>query len=224
MDFSRTRISASRPIGSYTKVQALVSTLIRSRSFQIAAAGSHAYLNIGCGSNVREDFLNIDHQWRPGVVCWDVTRRVPAATASARGVFMEHCLEHLPVDRAYALLEEIVRVLRPDGVARIIVPDGRLYLETYMRFGEGARFPYQEEDGFRGCYTPMMSVNRVFYVQRDERFGHNFMYDFDTLAILLRKAGFREVRHVSFREGSEPRLLIDSESRTSESLYVEAVR
>jgi predicted SAM-dependent methyltransferase len=224
MDFSRTRFSVTRPLGSYTKVQTLVSSLIRSRGFQLKSSAAAPYLNVGCGPNVHRDFLNIDHQWRPGVVCWDITGGLPVASGSARGAFLEHCLEHLPLPKGYALLQEIYRTLRPDGIARVVVPDGQLYVETYTRFAQGARFPYQDEDGFLGRYTPMMSVNRVFYVQREELFGHNFIYDFDTLAMLLREAGFREVRRVQFREGADPMLLIDSESRRRESLYVEAVR
>lgn len=224
MDFSRTRISVKRPLSSYSKVQTLVSSLIRSRRFQVARGASRSYLNVGCGSNVQRDFLNIDHQWRPGVVCWDITGGLPVESGSAKGVFIEHCLEHLPLAKGYALLQEIHRALRPDGIARVVVPDGQLYIETYVRFAEGLRFPYQDEDHFLGHYTPMMSVNRIFYVQREDPFGHNFIYDFETLAMLLRAAGFREVHRVQFQQGMDRTLLIDSESRKLESLYVEAVR
>ena len=63
----------------------------------------------------------------------------------------------------------------------------------------------------------MMSVNRIF-----RGHGHLFIYDFDTLAKMLHKHGFQDVRKEQFLRGRDPRLLIDMEWRAVESLYVEA--
>jgi predicted SAM-dependent methyltransferase len=221
MTSARPRFSLRRPLGSYVKVQRLVGASIRSRRFQLSNAGRHDYLNIGCGPNVREGFLNIDYAWRPGVVCWDITQGLPLESGSIRGAFTEHCLEHLPLPLGYALLVELRRVLAPGSVARIVVPDAELYLHGYIE--KSAKLPYAENDRFLGLYTPLMSVNRIFYVQRDEAFGHNFMYDYETLALLLKRAGFSATHKRAFGEGADPRLLIDTESRRVESLYLEAI-
>ena len=61
----------------YSKVQKLVTTLIRGRSFQSARArlGGKRHLNVGCGLNCHPRFINLDYRWLPGVnVCWDVTK------------------------------------------------------------------------------------------------------------------------------------------------------
>jgi len=221
MDFSRTKITFRRPITSYSKVQAVISRLIRSRKFQLRTTPKSAYMNVGCGPNIHPGFVNVDYQWRPGVVCWDITQGLPAADRSISGAFTEHCLEHLPLPQGYALLGEIRRVLAPGALLRIVVPDGELYLREYAA-GAQARFPYEEGDQFMGVRTPMMSVNRIFYVQREQAFGHNFMYDFQTLEKVLRLAGYTDIKRVSFMTGADPKLLIDSESRRVESLYVEA--
>lgn len=211
-----------RSITSSARVQRWVGALVRSRRLQLAALPASDYLNLGCGANVAAGFVNVDFDWRPGVLCWDLTRALPLATASMRGVFCEHTLEHLPLERGHALLVEIRRVLRPGGLARIVVPDARLYLQTYFDAAAGARFPYEDADQFRGIHTPMMSVNRAFYVQREERHGHCFMYDFETLCALLRDAGFHDVARTQFGESADPRLRLDSPERRVESLYVEA--
>jgi len=213
-----------RPLTSSARLRKLVGALLRSRHAQLARSPRHDYLHLGCGDQVLPGFVNVDHDWRPGVLCWDLTDGLPFADATFRGVFLEHGLEHLPLDRGFALLEEIRRVLRPDGLARIVVPDARLYLRTYFDAKDGARFPYQDADGFRGLHTPMMSVNRVFYVQREHPYGHQFMYDFETLGALLREAGFDPVVETAFGEGADPRLLVDTPARRVESLYVEARR
>lgn len=224
MDFRHTRISVRRRLSSYGKVQSCVSWFLRGRYFQLSRIAECAYVNLGCGQNVRPDFLNIDYHWRPGVVCWDLTKGIPSRTGSVRGIFTEHCLEHFPLQEGYALLEEMYRVLTPGGRVRIVVPDGEMYLKTYLGMHSSRRFPYQEEDSFNGIYTRIMSVNRIFYVQRKDRYGHNFLYDFETLKVILEEVGFKNVDRMSFQSGIDRTLLVDTEERRVESLYVEACR
>ena len=64
-----------------------------------------------------------------------------------------------------------------------------------------------------------MSINSVF---RDH--GHLYAYDFDCLALMLRKAGFDLISKEEFMKGRDKILLIDSEYRKIESLYVEATK
>jgi len=100
-----------------------------------------------------------------------------------------------------------------------------LYLKTYNRQMVGddsASFPFESQEDFRGTRAPLLSVNRVFYQDRDSPHGHRVMYDFRVLAELLRDCDFGSVARRSFREGADSALLIDAESRAAESLYVEA--
>lgn len=221
-------ISPGRPLGSYAKVQAVVGPLIRNRRFQLhrprVRQGTH--LDIGCGLNPHPELINLDYHWHPGVdVCWDITRGLPFATASLQGVFTEHCLEHLPLAATRTLLREIRRVLVPAGVLRVIVPDAELYLRTYVRQLDGDRsvlFPYQAAEERQSSWTPLASVNRVFYQDRESLFGHRMMFDHALLAALLRDSGFTRVTRRNFREGADARLLVDTPDRRVESLYVEA--
>jgi predicted SAM-dependent methyltransferase len=221
-------ISLRRPLTSYAKVQTLIGRLIRNRRFQLdrprVRGGTH--LDIGCGLNSHPELINLDYLWHPGVdVCWDITRGLPFADASLRGVFSEHCLEHFPLPTARTLLKEIRRVLAPDGTARIIVPDGELYLRTYVQQlgGDNSRtFPYQKEEQARDLWSPMVSVNRIFYQDRESLFGHRTIFDFQLLALLLREAGFTRVARRDYQAGTDARLLVDTAARQVESLYVEA--
>jgi hypothetical protein len=67
--------------------------------------------------------------------------------------------------------------------------------------------------------TPMISINRIA-----RSHGHLFMYDFETFKHLLEEVGFKDVKKEGFRTGRDPKLLVDSELRRDESLYVEATR
>jgi len=226
--FSNSKISLKRPITSYAKVQHVVGNLIRNRQYQLSSEriSSLRYLNVGCGRNANADFINIDYLWHPQIdICWDITRKLPFGDQSIEGVFTEHCLEHFPLQVVFEILKDIRRVLKPGSTLRVVVPDAEMYLRTYIAQLSGDRrtnFPYQEHETFNGINAPILSVNRIFYQDRESMVGHRFMYDFDFLSKLLESAGFRSALRYDFREGRDTKLLIDSANRRTESLYVEA--
>lgn len=99
-------------------------------------------LNVGCGSRFHPRFTNIDQtSTGPGVLAHDITRPLPFADGSFDVVYHSHVLEHLPRTLAPAFLGECRRVLREDGILRVVVPDleqiARLYLEALQRASAG---------------------------------------------------------------------------------------
>jgi len=206
-----------------------VGALLRNRSIQTIRLPASPLLNVGCGAEVQPGFINLDWDWHPDIhLCWDVCRRIPLPDASLDGIFTEHCLEHISSDDCATVLREFRRLVRPGGTVRVIVPDGGLYLDLYQRSraGEQVEFPYLDEIGRRDLaedsrygFTPMMAVNRIF-----RGYGHRFAYDADTMANLLRQAGFGTVERCEFRRGRYAPLLIDSALRAPQSLVMEASR
>jgi predicted SAM-dependent methyltransferase len=213
-----------RTLTSYAKVRALLSWIRRGRrAFIPGRIRGLGYLDIGCGPNVSAAFINLDYDWKPGVdVVWDITRGLPFASSSLKGIFTEHCLEHLAFAETEAVLREAHRILAPGGRIRVIVPDGEIYLAAYSRHragAEGEPAPYWESDRAGTWYTPILSVNRIFRAH-----GHRFIYDFETLRRMLGDAGFAEAAKCAFGQGGDPILLRDTGHRKGESLYVEAVK
>jgi predicted SAM-dependent methyltransferase len=214
LDFSHTSISLGRSIWSYSKVQSLVSALIRNRRAFMNFKTEGLYLDVGCGPNIRPSNLNLDYQWRPGIdICCDITRGLPLADCYVRGIFTEHCIEHIPFEAALFVFCEFHRALKPGGRVRIVVPDFEIYVNAY---NQSRSMPYAAGDAIEGVYSPVMSINRLFRAH-----GHQFIYDFHTLSAMLTKVGFGDLRKQSFGQGSEPDLIFDTQ-RALESLYVEA--
>jgi predicted SAM-dependent methyltransferase len=218
MAFRNTRISLNRGILSYSKVQILIGTLVRNRRFQLSRIRAASdYVNVGCGAFPLEGFCNIDYIWGPRRYCFDVTRGIPLATASVKGIFSEHCLEYLKVDQCLAVLRDFRRILKPGGVARIVLPDGGLYCRLYMQAisGEAVTWPYPELGK-----PPIYYVNRIM-----SGYGHysGFIYDFEAFKEIMLSAGFREVHREAYLQGRDPRLLVEQERRAIESFYAEGI-
>src|SRR5258705_11394557 len=107
-------VRSPRQITSYAKVRALVGKLFRNRGFQLRRQRVQTlrYLDVGCGPNSHDEFVNLDYLWHPGIdVCWDISRGIPLASGSMQGIFSEHCLEHFPIATAVEILRECRRVL-----------------------------------------------------------------------------------------------------------------
>ena len=215
------KLSFSRSIWSYSKVQTLVGLALRNRRIQVARLPDRSLLNLGCGNAIHPDFLNLDWHWRPGVnLCWDLSKRLPLVSDSMRGVYTEHCLEHLELPVVRFVVGEVFRVLQRGATFRVVVPDFQLYFSLYAQFQSGLQppVPYHPHP-LPPSITPFMAIEEVFFLH-----GHRTGFDFEKLELLLQEAGFSEIRRASFHQGRNPELLIDSPEREIESLYVEAVK
>lgn len=208
--------------GYYVKstVQRAMSRVIRSTGLYNRKPQHGAYLDIGSGKNQHGEFFSIDYYWVPGLdMVHDVTKGLPFSSGTVAGIFTEHCLEHIEFDEFINVAREFQRVLMPGRIARIIVPDGKIYLDLYheAQSGNVISMPGLDEDGGYPFYSPMMSVNRIM-----RSHGHKFIYDFQTMREILLHVGFSEVNQRQFGVGEDPTLLVDLEFRRPESLYVEA--
>ena len=185
----------------------------------IAGRQAPVLLNLGAGPRGRADehWVNVDGYSDTGVhFLVDLQRPLPLPAASFDGVFSEHVLEHFTEEDGLRLAADILRVLRPGGVFRVVVPDGEFVMRSY----------FDDPDGlvrYRGVGAPdetaMEMVNSFFR----QRYEHQFMYDWPTLRRLLQRAGFAEVARCAFRQSPAGLgLEIDDPKYQRESLYAEA--
>jgi predicted SAM-dependent methyltransferase len=126
-------------------------------------------------------------------------------------VYGEHFFEHLEYPtEAFQFLSEALRILQPNGLLSLSVPEAELALKAYISKETwssecvGATRP-------DWCDTPMDSLNYVLR-QGNER---KYAYDLETLRRLAEKAGFLDVERREFNAD------LDSEARRTGTLYID---
>ncbi len=135
----------------------------------------------------------------------DLSHGVPARDDSVDYIYSSHFLEHLYPSEANALLVSCYQVLKPGGMIRIGVPDLEYALDMYRA---GSK---------REC------LDRYFFVEAKGSVyaRHKYMYDFELLTDMLRKAGFGSVDRCRYRQGNVPDVEF-LDNRPEETLFVEA--
>lgn len=203
-------------------LEAQVSPRARGRLTNLRGARNQL-VNVACGPAPLPGFVNLDlHPASPEIIGWDCRRDLPLGDGAADGIRAEQFLEHLePREELPAFLRNCLRVLKPGGILRIIVPDAERYLRAYCS---------DDPDGFSALGVPdpfpedlptrMDIINHVFHQWHE----HRWAYDFETLDHRLRRAGFQDVRKMSFGVSLDPRLGADRPYHKPYSLYVDARR
>lgn len=128
------------------------------------ADGSTRRLNVGCGTDIREGWINLDSSQLPGVdvvadldACRDTP--LPFAADSIDEFYCSHVMEHLR--DALGFMQELHRVATPGAVATIRVPYGssddadedpthvrRFFLYSFSYFSQ--RGYWYADYGYRG--------------------------------------------------------------------------
>ncbi len=93
------------------------------------------YLNLGCGNRFDPSWTNLNFtSTGEGVISHDLTQGIPFPDESFDVVYHSHVLEHFPKAEAEPFIQECYRVLRPQGILRVVVPDleqiAKIYLES----------------------------------------------------------------------------------------------
>lgn len=82
------------------------------------------YLNVGCGRKFHPAWTNVDMtSSSPHVEAHNLLNGFPYPDGQFDVVYHSQVLEHIPKDKAPGFLRECLRVLKPGGVLRVVVPD-----------------------------------------------------------------------------------------------------
>jgi len=94
-------------------------------------------LNIGCGFTFHPAWINIDVvPSAPEVQYCDITKKLPYPDNYFDACYSSHVLEHLTKEESQQLLTECHRILKPQGIIRVVVPDLEAIVREYLRILE----------------------------------------------------------------------------------------
>jgi predicted SAM-dependent methyltransferase len=182
-------------------------------------------LHIGCGSNIRPSYINIDINPKADLTL-DIREPLPFESGSCALTYSEHFLEHLDYpDEALQFLRECYRVLQPGGKFSVGVPDAEWPIRAYVGDAYYADwFRYVKANVYpEWANSRMECVNYSFRQGREHKFG----YDFDTLKRALELVGFVAVRRRDFDptlDSETSRYSLDTDVNKCTTLYVDAFK
>jgi Methyltransferase domain len=108
-------------------------------------------LNFGCGSTFHQDWINVDLVASSlEVQAYDIRKNLPYANEYFDACYSSHVIEHMRKDECYHVITECHRVLKSQGIIRIVVPDlesiVRAYLSTLDRVVSGVKAAESDYD------------------------------------------------------------------------------
>lgn len=152
-----------------------------------------------------------DAVWSSNVLVHDVRKGLPFEANSLSAIYASHMLEHLYLADAKRLLAECYRVLEPNGVLRIVVPDLRALVMEYLdaltdkssiqSSRVEAGYPadvLNEKMLFRDIEAPRGSLAFRLYTALQDFHSHKWMYDSNSLIGHITEAGFEAVESKQF--------------------------
>lgn len=151
----------------------------------------------------------------------DATKRLPFLSSTVDNIYTSHMIEHLSRSGLVYFLKKAHRILKDGAVLRIVAPDLRLHIKSYLISNDADRF--MEKIGVSdGEFNSMR--NRIKLLILGFR-DHQWMYDTKSISILLKKAGFKNIKILNpGKTFIKDPTGINLFERESESLYMEAIK
>jgi predicted SAM-dependent methyltransferase len=177
-------------------------------------------LHLGCGKRYLPGFVHVDIADFPHIDHRARVDKLPfVADESVELIYCSHMLEYRDRFQVMNVLAEWRRVLKPDGVLRLAVPDFDALIEVYKRTGDITKI--------LGPLFGRMDVGL------EEPIYHRTVYNLASLREVLESAGFKDVRGWDWRKVFPPGYddhsqayfpHMDKENGILVSLNVEATR
>jgi len=198
-------------------------------------------LNLGCGSQVLDGWINVDYSkgalftkmpffralnkklrlfdldWNENIYFHDLTKAFPWADSTIDIVYSSHTLEHFSRNDGRRFIAECHRVLRKDGILRIVVPDLRHIVIEYIE-GRIHADDFVEKLGVLYGNSKNVLKNRLAsFIQ----FPHKCMYDTLTLLKILSETSFEAAIRTAFNSDISDIQLFELQERTENAAIVE---
>jgi ubiquinone/menaquinone biosynthesis C-methylase UbiE len=167
-------------------------------------------LHVGCGTMPIEPYfpaqewmetrLDIDPAVQPDIVC-SITNMTPVSDESYDAICSLHNLEHLYAHEVYLTLKEFHRVLKPNGIAYVVLPDIQTVAEEIVK-GNLEGFLYHSPAG------PISPIDVIWGHRDSIQAGNHYMvhktgFTAQTLGQKFIDVGFQQVKVTRRRNNFE---------------------
>jgi SAM-dependent methyltransferase len=174
-------------------------------------------LHIGSGKFPRHGWVNLDNKVRRGVDCVaDLRADLPFPEDTFDYAVAIHVLPHIPLAGLAPALARVRRILKPDGVLRLALPDLEKAMDAYR---------HRDTNYFAIPDAQWKSLGAKLVAQI---VWHNDLvtpFTYDLAAEALVKAGFTAVTHCEFRHTRSRFVeIVALDNRERESFFVEATK
>ena len=158
-------------------------------------------------------------EWDEDIFIHNLTTKFPWKKETVDIIYSSHTLEHFDKEQGKLFLSECYRVLKKNGIIRIVVPDLKCFVEHYLKgeilaeyFIENLYVLYEEPGD-----TLLKKKLAPWF-----RYPHKCMYDTSSLIRIMSNLGFTSYSRQPF-ESEIPNIKnIELEERTKEAVIIEA--
>lgn len=173
-------------------------------------------LHLGCGSDVKSGFINIDMSSPdPNVLVHDLTKGLPGMVRDIEYVYSSHFFEHLTPSQMVSLLREILSNMVVGAKIRFCLPD---FKKTALAYINNDLDFFNVPEVMHFCPNGMILEAVQYSVYQ---YGeHKQVMDAGYLEFLLKDLGFSSASEVEF----DPSIDQDSPLRRRFSFYLEATK
>ena len=169
----------------------------------------------------KEQIKNVEWNKKNKIIFADAAKKLPLSNNSVECIYSSHMVEHLSRKQVLIFLREASRILKSDGILRIAVPDLQIVANKY--FAEGDADSFMEEILVEA--PPINSLKEKLILLITGYRHHQWMYDGKSITLLLKNAGFKNVRVLAKGETLIKNSNgLDLYERCESSVYVEGTK
>ena len=151
-------------------------------------------IHLGCGHNILNGWLNTDlFPSYENVYHVDALKTLNFNENQFDFCFNEHMIEHIEINEADILINEIYKILKPGGVLRLSTPNFEFLVKIYQNtIGDiGKEYIKWSKENFLPQHYQEEAIYVVNNFVRD--WGHKFIHNYSSIKKLLENAGFTKI-------------------------------
>jgi len=169
----------------------------------------------------KEQIKNIEWNKKNKILFADAKKKIPLPNDSVECIYTSHMIEHLSQEESVSFLKEVIRVLEPGGILRVVVPDLKRAVNSYIQT--------QDADAFMKSILlappPLNTIKQKISLFFTGYRHHQWMYDEKSLYKLINGAGFSKVFvHQPGETNISNHENLNLYERSEDSIYAEGLK